>query len=386
MDFEALKDQWTGLGADDPLWAVLSHDQARHGSWGIEDFFATGTAAVDEILAAVEARVPDFPRTHALDFGCGVGRLSQSLSEHFARVTGVDISVPMIEMARRLNRYGERCQYVVNHREDLSFIPDGSVDFVLTLIVLQHMPQSLALGYVREFVRTLSQGGLAVFQAPTRHDPPVDRFRLADGAYRARIEPALPTVTLTPGEMTFVPVRVANIGSSSWPKKPDDYRGDIRLRLGKRLYDSRGYGLPEDDERAALPDAVAPGKHIDVVLPLRAPQQPGVYRVELDLVHEHITWFADHGSQLAELTLEVVPAVAIDDQAASNPQSAEEPEPMSDAAPVPVPIQMFCLSEEIVRAEISASGGSVIASWRSPDSGDDWESLIYLVRREPASW
>lgn len=381
MDFDALKDQWTGLGADDPLWAVLSHDQARHGSWGIEEFLGTGDTAVHEVLAAVEKRVPMFPRGHALDFGCGVGRLSQALCTHFDRVTGVDISAPMVDVGRRLNRHGERCQYVVNHREDLSDFSSASVDFLLTLIVLQHMPRYLALGYIREFIRVLTPDGLAVFQAPTGHHPPIDRFRLDEGAYRAAIEPVWPSVTLAPGEQTFLPVLVRNVGSSTWPKKPEDYQGDIRFRLGKRLFDESGSALPEDDERAALPDAVDPGAQIELELPLRAPMTPGVYRVELDLVHEHIAWFADHGSRKVDLILTVESGGSSRLEAGSSLAATGSAQPSNEPASAPPPIQMFCLSEEDVRAEVASAGGSVIAVWPSPDSGDDWDSLVYLARR-----
>ena len=220
MDFDQLKEQWTGPGEEDPLWAVLSQDDVRHGSWDVESFFGTGTTAIESIMRVVTAFVPDVARGHALDFGCGVGRLSQALCAHFDRVTGVDISAPMIESAQRLNRYGERCQYLVNHRQDLAAFADGSIDLVLTFIVLQHMAVEYSTAYIREFVRVLSPDGVAVFQVPSRHRPPIERFRLPSSAYRAGITPVEATVTLACGEQKFVPVRVRNDGTDPWPARP----------------------------------------------------------------------------------------------------------------------------------------------------------------------
>ena len=45
-------------------------------------------------------------RRSALDFGCGIGRLSQALAEHFDQVYGVDISPKMIELARAAQSQG----------------------------------------------------------------------------------------------------------------------------------------------------------------------------------------------------------------------------------------------------------------------------------------
>ncbi len=52
-----------------------------------------------------------FPKRRALDFGCGVGRLTQALARHFNIVDGVDIAPSMIELANQFNRSGGRCRY-----------------------------------------------------------------------------------------------------------------------------------------------------------------------------------------------------------------------------------------------------------------------------------
>src|ERR1700682_912533 len=49
-----------------------------------------------------------------LDFGCGVGRLTQGPASYFASVRGVDIAPSMIELAKRHNRYPDVCHYDLN--------------------------------------------------------------------------------------------------------------------------------------------------------------------------------------------------------------------------------------------------------------------------------
>ncbi len=167
MDLDRLRRTWENLGRTDPMWAILTDPAKAGGKWDEAEFFRTGEADVAALRRWLDAHGIEWPRGDALDFGCGIGRLTQALAPHFDSVTGVDISAPMIEVARHKNRHGERVRYVGNDRADLSRFADGSFAFVGTVIVLQHMRPEYALGYVREFLRVLRRGGLLCFQIPT---------------------------------------------------------------------------------------------------------------------------------------------------------------------------------------------------------------------------
>lgn len=168
MSLGELRDDWTRLGAEDPLWAVYVAPGVRGGRWDLDEFFALGAAEVGRALGEL-GRLGLAPgRGAALDFGCGVGRLSAALAGHFTEVTGVDIAPTMLAEARRLDRSGGRCRFVLNESDDLAFVPDGSVDLVYSSLVLQHMPPRLAERYLREFVRVLADDGVAVFQVAAR--------------------------------------------------------------------------------------------------------------------------------------------------------------------------------------------------------------------------
>jgi SAM-dependent methyltransferase len=157
---------WEIYGREDPFYAVLTDSTKRGGRWDVEEFFATGRAAVAEQLERVRALGVEIPNGPALDFGCGVGRLTQALAEHFDVVHGVDISEPMLARAGELNRYGPRCIYHLNETSDLSLFPDATFAYVLSVIVLQHNPPKATARYLAEFGRVLMPGGVAVVQIP----------------------------------------------------------------------------------------------------------------------------------------------------------------------------------------------------------------------------
>jgi SAM-dependent methyltransferase len=164
---EARRD-WTVLGRTDPLWAVLVHPGTKDGGWALDEFLATGradVAASREWLAEL-----GLPTTwdRALDFGCGVGRLSQALAGHAREVVGVDISAPMLDVARRIDQTDGAATFVHNDANDLAVFPDGHFDLIYCVLVLQHLPRKAIDGYLSEFLRVLRPGGTVVVQLPTR--------------------------------------------------------------------------------------------------------------------------------------------------------------------------------------------------------------------------
>jgi hypothetical protein len=51
------------------------------------------------------------------------------------------------------------------------------------------------------------------------------------------------------------------------------------------------------DSRAVLPHDLKPGEEAELTLTVTAPQAPGDYFLELDMVHEGVTWFYEQGSR-----------------------------------------------------------------------------------------
>jgi len=161
MTIERLSRDWDDLAEEDALRAVLWRD----GSWELEEFLATGEREVGALVAAAEELGYPQGKERALDFGCGVGRLTRALSEHFRECVGVDVSPEMVRRAQSLNADRPGCSFVVNVAPDLRRFESGSFDLALSSKVLQHLPtRELSLAYVSELLRVLAPGGIAVFQ------------------------------------------------------------------------------------------------------------------------------------------------------------------------------------------------------------------------------
>src|ERR1044071_3823462 len=160
-------DIWEHAAQVDPLWAILSHPSKRGRQWDLNAFFETGRQQISQILHRLQ-RLGHLPRTgRALDFRCGVGRLTQALASTFTEVVGVDASPTMIRLANQLNRAPAVARYVLNQADNLAQFSSREFDFVYSDIVLQHLEPAIAQGYITEFVRLLAPGGIAVFQMPS---------------------------------------------------------------------------------------------------------------------------------------------------------------------------------------------------------------------------
>jgi len=195
-----LRDVWDGLAEQDALHAILTDPAKRQGKWGIANFMATGVTEIGTVMnhLAQIGRLPQAEGT-ALDFGCGVGRLTQALAQRFSACVGIDISPHMIQEANALNRY-EHCQYVASSSPVLPF-DDASFTFIYSNIVLQHMPRRFSVGYLEEFVRVLAPGGILVFGVqdsfPIRDISSLTTWLRKTARIRTRIKEALGG----PGEM-----------------------------------------------------------------------------------------------------------------------------------------------------------------------------------------
>jgi SAM-dependent methyltransferase len=162
-----LQRYWDEFGRTDPLWAILTAPGTENKRWDVGRFFASGREEIGALMDYLDGVASGLPRASALDFGCGVGRLTQPLGRYFERAVGVDIAPSMIERARQFAS-GSSCEFVLLDTGDLRAFPDGQFDLVYSKITLQHMRPRYSTGYLREFIRVLRPGGIVVFQLPSR--------------------------------------------------------------------------------------------------------------------------------------------------------------------------------------------------------------------------
>lgn len=180
MSYKSAIKNWEGLAQRDALWSILTDESKKGGKWNAAQFFASGEREVEDLLKQLKQDGIDVKMDgRAMDFGCGAGRLSQALARRFSQVQGVDASPTMVQMAQKHNTL-DNLSFVLNQRDDLQQLPASGYQFILSLIVLQHIPYPQSLQFIGEFVRLLAPGGVAVFQLPTkdvRELSPLQRFR-----------------------------------------------------------------------------------------------------------------------------------------------------------------------------------------------------------------
>jgi SAM-dependent methyltransferase len=162
---ERLGRAWDRFARENALGAILSTD-GQFASWTVQEFLATGRADCAKFIDRLDKIRPGVPRTRALDFGCGVGRITRALADHFDEVVGVDAAASMIDEARALHPDCRNCQFVRNEHPDLRVFPSASFSVAYSRIVLQHIRPSVAARYIRELVRVVAPGGVLMFQLP----------------------------------------------------------------------------------------------------------------------------------------------------------------------------------------------------------------------------
>lgn len=376
---------WDTLAEHDPLWAILSDSTRRGGRWDLATFFATGEREISTLMHQI-AGLPGGPsagRAAALDFGCGVGRLTQALAAYFTSVVGVDVSSAMIGHAERLNRRPDRVTYLQNSREDLVALGSRRFDLIYSDLVLQHMPPTTSLKYVLEFLRLMAPGGMLVFQLPSHRQtaPPPLVVPMPASSYRAGIEILKMSSPWTPGSRVRLEVRVANMSEGVW-----DQRLVGTIRLGNHWLTAAGAMLIQDDGRCRLPEVTEAGRTTVLALDVTVPEHGDRFLLELDLVHEGHSWFAEKGSATARL--QVVPSAggSTADQYELLPstqrlwdESLLRPfvTPILDAE---VAFPMHGVLRDEVVSFVTAQGGELLLAETDDRGGNEWTGFRYFIR------
>ena len=130
-------------------------------------------------------------------------------------------------------------------------------------------------------------------------------FRAQD--YRAEIEAPGAPGTFRPGERVVLNLRVRNLGPVAWPARGDT-RGMYQVNAGDRWLDPvTGRVVNDLDGRTALAADLPPGGEATLTLPVNAPKTPGDYVLEIDMIHEGVTFFHEKGSKTLRMNVKVEP-------------------------------------------------------------------------------
>jgi SAM-dependent methyltransferase len=195
---------WEDLASFDP-WRAILREPSRERAWDVDEFMATGERDADRALADAAAHGLPHRRRRALDFGCGVGRVTHALAEQFDEALGLDISPTMIKRARRLDG-GARARFEVGTQRELDLLAAEDFDFVVSLLVLQHLPSPDDVEHVvGALTRRVAPGGALVLQVPSEL-PPRRRVQSRRRAYAALRGLGVPAPVLL-GHLGLDPIR-----------------------------------------------------------------------------------------------------------------------------------------------------------------------------------
>lgn len=103
----------------------------------------------------------------AVDVGCGGGILAEAMAAAGARVTGIDLAAPLLEVARLHGmESGIRADYREVAVEDFAAENAGAFDLVTCMEMLEHVPDPGSV--ISACARLLRPGGTACFSTLSR--------------------------------------------------------------------------------------------------------------------------------------------------------------------------------------------------------------------------
>ncbi len=97
--------------------------------------------------------------------------------------------------------------------------------------------------------------------------------------------------------------RLRNASAEAWPSGPGG-----RVKLAYHWLDESGETVVFEGARNDLEGPVAAGEEVAIDPYVLAPEKPGRYRLQLDMVYEFVGWFSERGASTCEAEVEVVPA------------------------------------------------------------------------------
>lgn len=154
---------WRELARTDPYWAVLSMPEFRGSKLTPEakdQFFRSGQDHIGHVLRRCTQLNPHFAPKVALDFGCGVGRLSLAMLRKGMRVIAVDISATMLALcAENCAAAGFHDLTTIASDDTLSRVTEP-VDFISSSITFQHIHPSRGFVLVEALLSRLNPGGM----------------------------------------------------------------------------------------------------------------------------------------------------------------------------------------------------------------------------------
>jgi 2-polyprenyl-3-methyl-5-hydroxy-6-metoxy-1,4-benzoquinol methylase len=164
-----IKSAWTRLGKAKPHFSVLTDQKylPENLPAEIETFWKSG-----EDEASLAQRILErhgfkrFENKTCVEYGCGVGRVTMGLAKRFARVHAYDISSNHLDIAKERAEEVGAANIVFRQCSANLLGKLQPCDFFYSMIVFQHNPPPVIAALIRQALKALKPGGIAIFQVP----------------------------------------------------------------------------------------------------------------------------------------------------------------------------------------------------------------------------
>jgi len=159
---------WEAWGKQDPYFGVITDPKFRKAALtpeAVKEFFDSGHVHTDFVMQMIRQHIdPGFQPQTVLEFGCGVGRLVVPFAKTAGEVVGMDISVAMLQEARKnCEAHGVANVRLALSDDDLSQLT-GRFDLIHSCIVFQHIPPARGRAIFGRLLQHLPIGGVGAIQ------------------------------------------------------------------------------------------------------------------------------------------------------------------------------------------------------------------------------
>jgi ubiquinone/menaquinone biosynthesis C-methylase UbiE len=149
-----------GYGA---IWVPEDESEAMDQILNVSDpetFEAAGRYDAERLSPSIK------PADTVLDLGCGIGRVTRYVAPLCREIWAVDVSETMLRFARERLAELSNVRFLVGRGTSLPELETGSIDFVYSLLTLQHVEREHAFKLLCELRRVLRDGGRAFLTFP----------------------------------------------------------------------------------------------------------------------------------------------------------------------------------------------------------------------------
>jgi 2-polyprenyl-3-methyl-5-hydroxy-6-metoxy-1,4-benzoquinol methylase len=150
------------------------------------DVVKTNTACTSPELRFIHKTLGDITGKTILDIGCGLGEVSVYFAMHGAKVTAVDLSLPMLHVVNDLAKLNKTSVTTVQaSAEELTLPGKDRFDIVYVGNVFHHVDIEKTLAHV---LRLLKPDGTLILWEPVHYNPLINVYRRIATKVRSRDE------------------------------------------------------------------------------------------------------------------------------------------------------------------------------------------------------